>query len=74
MSERLRLETLCTREGVEGAKQWARDTAELYRRSINDPSHYASQADTKPRFQESLAELKRFAETGVITDEATATS
>lgn len=67
MSERVRLETLSVRDGTEAAKQWANWAAVLYRRSISDPAHYASQSDMKSLFEESIRELQIFAETGVIS-------
>ena len=67
MNERLRLETLCTRDGAEAAKQWARWTATLYRLSTSDPTHYASQPDWKPLFEQSIREMMIFAERGVIS-------
>ena len=66
MSERLRLETLMARNGVQQAKQWAKKTAVLYILFLSEPTHYASQPDWKPLFEESIQELKHFAETGVI--------
>jgi len=66
MSERLRLETLIARDGVERAKQWATKTAGLYLSSFCEPSHYASQPDWKPLFEKSVQELKHFAETGKL--------
>jgi len=64
MSERTRLELLCVRDGVEAARQWARRTAQLYRQSIDDAAHFASQPDWKPRFERSICELMAFAERG----------
>jgi hypothetical protein len=66
MNERLRLETLCSRDGIEAARYWAYQTVEVYRRSIGDSNHYASQPDWKPLFERSIRELKKFAETAVI--------
>jgi len=66
MSERLRLETLIARDGLEQAKQWANKTAALYLSSFSEPSHFASQPDWRPLFEKSIQELKRFAETGGI--------
>jgi hypothetical protein len=66
MSERMRLETLCARDGVEAARQWASWAAALYRCSILDSTHYASQPDLKPLFEESIREFENFAESGVI--------
>ena len=64
MSERLRLETLTSRDGLEEAKQWAKKTAVIYVSFLSEPSHYASQADWRPVFQKSMQELIHFAETG----------
>lgn len=66
MSERLRLETLIARDGLEQSKQWANKTAGLYLSSFCEPSHFASQSDWKPLFEESIQELKHFADTGEI--------
>ena len=66
MSERERLEALCARDGVEAAKLWARRAANLYRVSIGNPTHYASQSDWKPLLDQSIRELEVFSETGVI--------
>lgn len=66
MSERVRLETLCKRDGMEAARQWARWAAALYRRSMYDPTHYASHPDKKWLFERSESELQRFADRGVI--------
>lgn len=66
MGERERLKTLVARDGMEAAKAWARRTAIIYGQSIGNPDHYASQPDWKPRFEQSIRELKLFAETGVI--------
>jgi hypothetical protein len=52
---------------VEQAKQWAKKTAVLYCLSIRDPTHYASQPDWKPLFEESIQELKNFGHTGEIS-------
>ena len=67
MSERLRLETLVARDGVEQAKQWALKTAVIYRLSMSDSNHYASLPDWEPRFEESIRELNRFVDTGKIS-------
>jgi hypothetical protein len=66
MNERVRLETLVARDGQDAAREWARRTAALYRKSISDAAHFASQPDSKPRFEQLVRELERFAETGVI--------
>ena len=67
MRERLRLETLIARHGVEQAKQWAAKTAAIYRLCIGDPNHYASQPDWKPHFEESIQEFNHFVATGKIS-------
>ena len=67
MSERLRLETLIARDGLEHAKQWAKKTAVAYVLFLSEPAHYASQPDWKPLFENSIKELKLFAETGEIS-------
>jgi hypothetical protein len=66
MSERLRLETLISTDGLEHARQWARKTAVVYGDSLNEPSHYASQPDWRSLFRKSMQELTHFAETGEI--------
>jgi hypothetical protein len=68
MGERMRLETLCARDGVDAARQWASWAAALYRRSILDSTHFASQPDLKTRFEESIREFDTFAKSGVIHD------
>jgi hypothetical protein len=67
MNERIRLETLVRRDGVDAAKDWARRTAALYRQSTSDPAHFASQPDLKPRFEQLIRELERFAESGELS-------
>jgi hypothetical protein len=67
MMERVRLQTLCARDGAAAAREWARRAAALYRRSISDPAHYATHAEKKPLFERSIHELETFAETGAIT-------
>ena len=67
MSERLRLKTLIMRDGMEASRQWARWAAMLYRRSLGNPAHYASQADKKRLFEESIFELETFADNGIIS-------
>ena len=64
MSERKRLELLCARDGPDAARQWAQWAAGLYRQSLGNPSHYASQPDWKPLFERSIRELTEFAEGG----------
>jgi len=67
MSERLRLNALIVRDGMEASRQWARWAAMLYRRSMSDPTHYASQADKKWLFEESTCELETFADSGIVS-------
>jgi hypothetical protein len=67
MSERLRLENLIARDGLEQSKQWAKKTAVAYVLLVSEPSQYASQADWRPLFENSIKELKHFAETGEIS-------
>jgi hypothetical protein len=66
MGERERLQALVARDGMEAAKEWAKRTAVIYGQSISNPDHYASQPAWKPRFEQSIHELRMFAETGVI--------
>lgn len=66
MSERMRLAMLCDRDGEEAAKEWARSTVQLYRQSLDNPAHFASQSDWKLRFERSMRELATFAEQGSI--------
>ena len=66
MDERMRLETLCARDGVDAAREWASWAAALYRRSILDSTHYASQPDFRDLFAQSIREFESFAESGVI--------
>ena len=66
MGERERLQALVARDGMEAAKEWAKRTGVIYCRSISNPDHYASQPDWKPLFEQSIRELKMFADTGVI--------
>ncbi|WP_053378299.1 hypothetical protein [Nitrospira moscoviensis] len=67
MNERIRLERLCSRDGLEAARQWAQWAAGLYRQSLSDPMHYASQPDWRPLFERSLRELTLFAESGILS-------
>ena len=66
MGERVRLETLCARDGMQEARRWASWAAALYRRVVLDQTHYASQPDFRHLFEQSSRELERFAETGRI--------
>ena len=66
MSERIRLTTLCARDGVDAAREWARSTLQLYRQSLENPRHFASQADWKARFEHSMMELSTFIERGPL--------
>lgn len=67
MDERVHLETLVARDGIEAARQWARWAATLYRGSVTDRAHYASQADRKPLFETTIIHLEAFADRGVIS-------
>jgi len=71
-SERVRLETLIARDGMEAAQQWARWAATLYRGSVTDRAHYASQADKKPLFEKTIVQLEIFAERGVFSGQSAA--
>ncbi|MGH7256353.1 MAG: hypothetical protein ACREI3_11305 [Nitrospirales bacterium] len=66
MSERIRLDHLCAREGVNEARRTAAQIAELYQSSISNPAHFASHPDWKPLFEQSMRELTQFAESGRI--------
>lgn len=66
MSERLRLKTLCARNSEGAAKEWARSALQLYLQSIQNPAHFASQADWKTRFEQSMLELVTFVERGTL--------
>lgn len=55
---------LCARDGEDAAKAWLRSTVELYRRSMENPAYFASQADWKARFEGSVQELTAFTEHG----------
>jgi hypothetical protein len=68
MSDRVRLERLMSRDGLDAAREWARRAAALYRAAISDSVHFASQPDWKPRFEQLIRELENFAETGAIED------
>lgn len=68
MSERVRLETLVARDGIDAARQWARWAATLYRRSVADPTHYASQSDKKALFEMSIVQLEDFADKGILPE------
>ncbi len=52
---------------MDAAVCWANWAADLYRRSMSDPTHYASQPDVTPLFEQSLCELQIFVEKGVIS-------
>ncbi len=65
MSEQMRLAMLCARDGEEAAKKWARSTVQLYRQSMENPAHFASQLDWKARFEGSMRELALFADHGL---------
>lgn len=53
---------LCARDGVNAAKKWAQSTLHFYRQSLENPAHFASQADWKARFEHSMRELSTFIE------------
>ena len=60
----MRLAMLRARDGEEVAKEWARSIVRLYRRSVENPAHFASQLDWKARFERSMQELATFVEHG----------
>ncbi len=60
----MRLAMLCDRDGEDAAKEWAQSVLQLYRQSMENPAHFASQADWKPRFEDSMRELAMFVERG----------
>jgi hypothetical protein len=66
MNERLRLKTLCSRDGIKTTREWAKATAVASRFYISDSNHYASQPDWRPLFEKSIRELTMVADTGVI--------
>lgn len=68
MSERMRLTMLCDRDGRAVAHEWVQATLQLYRQAIQNPAHFASQADWKARFDRSMRELTTFIECGLDTD------
>ncbi len=55
---------LCARDGKDAANEWAQSTLRLYRQSVEDPAHFASQADWKARFEYSMRELASFIKEG----------
>ena len=64
MSERRRIALLCARDGEDAAKEWAQSTVQLYRQSMENRAHFASQTDWKARFEDSVRELTAFMEHG----------
>ncbi|BFU90597.1 MAG: hypothetical protein NTAFB01_17840 [Nitrospira sp.] len=62
----MRLTMLCTRDGVDAAKAWAQSTLHIYRQSLENPAHFASQSDWKARFEQSMRELAAFIEQGTL--------
>ncbi|MDF0665893.1 MAG: hypothetical protein P0119_07425 [Nitrospira sp.] len=66
MSERVRLTMLCDRDSLAVANEWARATLQLYRQAVRNPEHFASQADWKARFDQSMRELATFIERGTF--------
>lgn len=61
--ERSRIERMIARDGLEGAREWARRTAAQYRAAVLDPHHFAHTGEHRRHFIESYLELKRFANT-----------
>ncbi|MFY4727684.1 hypothetical protein [Nitrospira sp. BLG_2] len=61
----MRLTMLCARDGMDGANEWAQATLHLYRKSLENPFHFASQPDWKTRFVHSMRELSTFIERGI---------
>lgn len=57
---------LCARDGEDAAKEWALSTLQLYRQSVENPAHFASQSEWKSRFDLSKRELETFIERGTI--------
>jgi hypothetical protein len=57
-----RIERVIAREGMSGAKQWARRTAALYRAAVLNPNHFAHSGARRRQFIQSYLELKRFAQ------------
>lgn len=57
---------LCARDGEDAAKDWALSTLQLYRQSVENLAHFASQADWKARFDHSIRELATFIERGTL--------
>ena len=57
---------LCARDGKHAAKEWAQSALQLYHRSIENRVHFASQADWKVRFEQSIRELATFVERGTL--------
>lgn len=62
----MRLTMLCVRDGVDAAGEWAQSTLQLYRQSVGNPTHFASQSDWKARFEQSMQELAAFIEHGTM--------
>jgi hypothetical protein len=57
---------LCARDGADAANEWARLTLQLYRQSVENPTHFSSQSDWKARFDQSMRELAAFIEHGTL--------
>jgi len=68
MNERLRLELLSARDGLDLARQWALATANLYQQAVDTPMHFASQPEWKPRFERVICELTVFSHTGILQE------
>jgi hypothetical protein len=65
-SERRRLMMLRVRDGEVESRRWAAWAAGLYRRSVDDPQHYASHREKRGLFIESMGELEAYARTGTL--------
>ncbi|CUS39502.1 hypothetical protein [Candidatus Nitrospira nitrificans] len=70
MTERMRLELLSARDGLDIARQWALSTANLYQQAVDTPLHFASQSEWRPRFERAIGELTLFSQTGIVQETA----
>ena len=70
MHERIRLEFLSARDGLDIARQWAMSTANLYQRAINDPGDFASHPEWRTRFERVICELTIFSQAGILQEMA----
>jgi hypothetical protein len=55
-----RIARLVRRLGEDGARQWARRTAAIYRSSVLNPAHFAHEGERRRRFVRAYLELKDF--------------